>query len=650
MSQHPHQPTNQPTYQPTNGSLDEPTESRRRRRWLAILIVAVLALLGIALRPVVEGVSSALSSAGAGSSATRGAATEEQPDVDDATEDGLDGPDDSAGGGDSQTPQPDPADGDGGGDGGGDEADGVVVIPPVDPPQGPCVGHDPAQGHLRVTPDPLLLASNVKTGEITIRNCGAGDVHWSAAVNPKVSLATASGDLTAGQSSALGFTIDFGAYGNGAIDFKLKVAETGHNHYVDVAAYNPFFGSEGGGPGGFSAGAGVGGCSGQCITKAVLKRNLSSPNVGVQIATNTPAYLSVFVSKNPPVIGPNGPSFGGVAPMDHTDDLRTGWTAQLAPLQPSTQYHVIVRAIDADGDKAFRYGSFTTTSGQVGPGGLADPAGPAGCSLQCITTAKLTQAAGDKAGTEVGLDVVSHTEALFQASVSRNAPTAQAGVPTFADTDAWATSGLQYAKAWQTPLTGLAPATKYYIVVRAEDKQARVSYRSGSFTTATSPTVTASFALVSVHIDQDGDTIGRGEISLGWRVGDTTVATFAERKRDDGDLVTFGTTPWAEQVPMAGFLPTVYVSVTERDPDGLVELCTMGTGVPDQSGRNDDCDVKWNAAGSGLVQPAQIAGLPSCDGFATGDRFPGYRCLTISTVPNGEDYPSITAVVAIRLT
>ena len=643
MSQHPHQPTNQPTYQPTNGSLDEPTESRRRRRWLAILIVAVLALLGIALRPVVEGVSSALSSAGAGSSATRGAATEEQPDVDDATEDGLDGPDDSAGGGDSQTPQPDPA------DGGGDGA-GVVVIPPVDPPQGPCVGHDPALGHLRVTPDPLVLASNVKTGEITIRNCGGAAVHWSATVNPKVSLASAGGDLAAGASSALGFTIDFGAYGNGAIDFKLKVAETGHNHYVAVAAYNPFFGSEGGGPGGFSAGAGVGGCSGQCITKAVLKRNLSSPNVGVQIATNTPAYLSVFVSKNPPVIGPNGPSFGGVAPMDHTDDLRTGWTAQLAPLQPSTQYHVIVRAIDADGDKAFRYGSFTTTSGQVGPGGLANPAGPAGCSLQCITTAKLTQAAGDKAGTEVGLDVVSHTEALFQASFSRNAPTVQAGVPTFADTDAWATSGLQYAKAWQTPLTGLAPATKYYIVVRAEDKQARVSYRSGSFTTATSPTVTASFALVSVHIDQDGDTIGRGEISLGWRVGDTTVATFAERKRDDGDLVTFGTTPWAEQVPMAGFLPTVYVSATERDPDGLVELCTMGTGVPDQSGRNDDCDVKWNAAGSGLVQPAQLAGLPSCDGFATGDRFPGYRCLTISTVPNGEDYPSITAVVAIRLT
>ena len=642
MSQHPHQPANQPTNQPTNEPMGEPTESRRRRRWLAILIVVVLAVLGIALRPVAEGVSGALSSAGAG--ATPGATTDERPEVDDATEDSLDGPDDSVGGTDSQTPQPDPA------DGSGDGADGVVVIPPVDPPQGPCVGHDPAQGHLRVTPDPLVLASNVKTGEIVIRNCGAVAVHWTAAVNPKVNLATASGDLAAGASSALGFTIDFNAYGNGAIDFKLKVSETGHNHYVDVAAYNPFFGSEGGGPGGFSAGAGVGGCSGQCITKALLQRNLSSPNVGVQIATNTPAYLSVFVSKIPPVIGPNGPSFGGVAPMDHTDDLRTGWTAQLTPLQPSTKYYIIVRAIDSDGDKAFRYGSFTTTTGEVGPGGLADPAGPAGCSLQCITTAKLTQAAGDKAGTEVALDVVSHTEALFQASISRNAPTVQAGVPTFAATDAWAASGLQYAKAWQTPLTGLVPATKYYIVVRAEDKQGRVSYRSGSFTTAASPTLSASFALVSVRIDKDGDKIGNGEISLGWRVGNTTVATFAEGKRDDGDLVTFGTTPWVEQVPMAGFLPTVYVSATERDPDGKVELCTMGTGVPADQGHNDDCDVKWNAAGSGLVQPAQIAGLLSCDGFPTGNRFPGYRCMTVSTVPNGEDYPSITAVVAIRLT
>ena len=159
----------------------------------------------------------------------------------------------------------------------------------------------------------------------------------------------------------------------------------------------------------------------------------------------------------------------------------------------------------------------------------------------------------------------------------------------------------------------------------------------------------ADFALVSVRIDSDGDKVGRGEISLGWRIGDTTVATFAEHKRDAGDVVTFGTTPWSVDLPSASFLPTVRVQAVERDPDGRLEFCSGGTGVSDESGRSDMCDLMWNIASSGLVKADQTGSLPGCATFATGDRFPGYRCMQLTTTNHGSDYPNITAVVAIRV-
>jgi hypothetical protein len=632
---------------PDQRGQQDPDGQGRRRRLLAALIafLAIVALV-VVTRPFGRGdAGNSLASATNGAGLTQQDATDEaeDPGLSDEAEDALDGADDSEGFGDSQTPAPQ------GNGGGGDGAD--VEIPPVAPPDaGPCAGFVPGSGSFWVHPDPVALAPGVKTGKIYVVNCGPAERGWTATVNPKVTLDTANGSLEPQQTAIIGFTIDFEAYGNGAISFKAKVAEVGANHYVDVTAYNPLLGSEAvAGGGTFSAGEGVGGCSNQCITKALLKPNATTPNVGLEIATNTPAYLSVFVSKVAPVIGPNGPVFAGVAPIDHTDDLRTSWTAQLKPLQADTTYYVIVRAIDADGDKAFRTGSFHTNDGSVGPGGLANPGGPAGCSLQCITSALISQAHGDAAGTEVGLAVASHTDALFQASVSRDAPTVSGGVPSFAHTDAWANSGLNYDDTWHVQLGNLTPQTKYYIVVRAEDRQGRASYRSGQFTTASSPSMQAKFALVSVHIDGDGDKVGRGEISLGWRVGDTTVATFAEHKRDAGDRLTFGTTPWTVDQTMAGFLPTVRVQATERDADGKLEFCTLGSGVSDNSGRNDSCDIKWIVADSGLVKADQIEGFPACETLPTGDRFPGYRCMELTTEDRGSDYPKITAVVAIRV-
>ena len=52
-----------------------------------------------------------------------------------------------------------------------------------------------------------------------------------------------------------------GRLGPGAIDFKIKVSEPGHNHYVDVHAYRPLTGADLVGDLGLSGGEGAGGCA-----------------------------------------------------------------------------------------------------------------------------------------------------------------------------------------------------------------------------------------------------------------------------------------------------------------------------------------------------------------------------------------------------
>jgi hypothetical protein len=518
----------------------------------------------------------------------------------------------------------------------------------VSPPAQPCAAHDAALGALATHPDPVVLAADRGKGEFAIANCGAANVDWAAAVNPKVTLATSGATLPPGESTTVSFVIDLDAYPNGAIDFKIKVTEPGHSHYVDVHAYNSLLGGESTAGAGLSAGAGVGGCSSQCITKARLRPNLTTPNVALDLATNTKAILRVYVSPNPPHQGPNGPVFPGLAPMATSPALTTSWTARLKPLQPSKTYHIIVTATDADGDRAHRHGSFRTVTPLTNPGGMLQPGPAPGCANQCLTSAVLTP--GPSAKTKK-LSVTSHTPALFQASVSTSAPTYSGGVPSFSSTVAWANSGLQLAKSWTTTLSGLHPDTKYHIIVTGEDAQGRRSYRAGQFRTPAAASVSVDFALVSVRIDRDGDKVGKGEVSLGWRVGDTTVATFGEKRRSDGDVVTFPTSPWSYVAAgVTEWLPVVRVAANERDPDAKAELCTMGQGVQAAMGSNASCDLKWNVASSGLVTVGGIASLPKCTAFPSGAAFPGYRCLQLSSKPNGDDYPSITALVAVRVT
>lgn len=568
-------------------------------------------------------------------------------DSTDAGEDALDAADDSEGlpdsGGDvGQVPD----------DHGDDTADNPVDLDPVGDgtPTGPCTGVDLTNGQLYVTPDPAVLADGQLASSLTITNCGEGDVDWTAATKPTVTLSNAGGNLAAGSSSMLGFTIDAGAYEPGAITFKIKVSEAGHNHYVDVFAFRPTFGSDLLPNLGLSAGADAGGCANQCIVKAWLTPNFTTPNIGLEVQTDTPATIRAFVSTQAPVADDaSHPLFPGKPATATSNPGSTEWTANLAPLQPATKYYLIVKATDANGKSSYRSTSFTTITPVDNPGGLVAPGVEPGCAAQCITSAQVT-AGGDVSIKH--LAVKSHTPAQFQVWVDDSEPEYHDGKPSFDHADVWVPSGVEYIEGWSTDIAGLAAATEYHIIVLATDVNGHQSYRAGAFHTAAEPTVDVVITFHEITVLHDGDSspANRGELSFAWGVGDTVVGTAGEDKLGDG--ATISIPEWKDTYVVtdaAGFLPTVYVSGAERDADGLFEFCSVGPTLFHEDGFDEGCDLTWNAGSSGIMTVDSIDSLPACSTFGIGGNWADVPCLLIETPTLSAGYPTFTAVVSFYI-
>ena len=571
-----------------------------------------------------------------------GADTDAAPDPDDDTaEDAADASDDSAGypdgGGTPQAP-PDPE-----GDGGE-----PVELDPVADDDDPCGQVKAEGGGLLVGPDPAVLEPGVLSSTLWILNCDDEPVDWTAATKPTVALAHAGGNLSPGSMSELGYTIDADAYEPGAISFKIKVSEPGRNHYVDVSAFRPTFGKDLVPDLGLSGGADAGGCANQCITTALLSANLTSPDLGLDVGTNTAATISVYVSKNAPVADPKGnPVFPGKAPLATSPAGTTDWSTTLTPLQPATKYYLIVKATDANAKASYRSTSFTTITPVENPGGLVNPAGGPGCAVQCITKAVLAPGAS---ATEQALAVTSHTPARFMVWVGTQAPQYADGAPHFGDLPALAESD-DFVESWDTKLGGLTADHDYHIIVRATDADGNRAYRVGQFHTAKQDLPWLMVGFEKIHVTHDGDASAgnRGELSFAWGTADFTLGTRGEEKMNGGTTLAPDGIHSEFLVPNAeGFLPTLYVSGSERDADGLAEFCTMGTGVFLDPGHSDSCDAKWNVASSGLVSVDSLAGLPRCAEFGIAE-LADHACMLFETPSNGDDYARFEVVVSIRI-
>lgn len=109
--------------------------------------------------------------------------------------------------------------------------------PSPDSASDPCDALEPDGGALLVGPDPLVLDHGVMEGTITIVNCGDGEIDWTAATKPSVTLDDDGASLLPGNTAELDFVIDAAAWEPGPIEFAIKVSEPGHNRYVDVRAH-----------------------------------------------------------------------------------------------------------------------------------------------------------------------------------------------------------------------------------------------------------------------------------------------------------------------------------------------------------------------------------------------------------------------------
>ncbi|MGH9282510.1 MAG: hypothetical protein ACRD0S_06185, partial [Acidimicrobiales bacterium] len=569
----------------------------------------------------------------AGQPDTRNEAGQPGAGTGEAADNALEAKDDSQGypDGGANVEEPD------GTDGGQGQGDG-----PLQPLLGTgCTGLE-AGASLLVTPDPAVLPSGTMTSALSVTNCRKGNVDWTAATVPTVALASKNGTLTAGSTAQLGFTIDSNAYEPGAIAFKIKVSEPGHNHYVDVQAFRPTFGKDiVAGNGQLSAGQDAGGCANQCIVKALLAPNLNSPNLKLDVKTHTPATIKVWWAEQPPNVL--------ALPKLSSPKGSSEWTTNLAPLKAATKYHLVVKATDGNAKTSTRSTAFTTITPYESPGSLANPGGPAGCALQCITKAVLS---GGGAFSSKKLEVASNTPARFVAQASAKAPTYSNGVPSMAEVASTSSTG-EYRTSWTTTLDNLEGDTKYHIIVRAIDEKGHSAYQVGSFTTRPEPGHDVLFTFLNVKVTHDGDSSwkNRGELSFAWGVGDTTVGTLGEEKMSDPATASI---PRGRSLFLAkdvkGFLPTIYVSASERDADGLVEFCSMGIGVAHTYGSNGSCDAKWNVAASGIVGVDTVKTLTDCTVFGLDPQvWTGKGCMQLETVPHGDDYPRFTALVAVEL-
>ena len=426
----------------------------------------------------------------------------------------------------------------------------AVDLDPVGEPAGtaadPCDERETGAA-LAVTPDPAVLEDGDLSSLLTITNCGDENVDWTAATIPTVALADDGGNLGPGSSSERGFDVD-ASRTPGAIQFKIKVSEPGVNHYVDGHAFRQTLGGDVVADVGLTAGEGAGGCALQCITTAWLTGNATTPNVDLHIETNTPAVIEMWVSEDEPDL--DG------APMASSGDLATEWSTLLSPIDITD----------------------------------LDPAA------------------------------------------------------------AVAQTGDELVQSWDTVLSGLAGDTTHHIVVMAIDANGNTALREGTIHTAEAPHILVTFHEVHVVRDGDDSSVNRGELSFRWGLQDLIVGSRGEDKLDDGATVTLDAAhnKYVIQGLAAGFLPGLYVNALERDADGWSEFCSTGDIINTDSGREDDCDMKWNVANSGLITVESLDDLDRCTEFGLPEAYADTPCLRLVSPHVGDDYPEFWAIVSFH--
>lgn len=587
---------------------------------------------------------------------TTGDPTTPAPDPPDNPDNGGDndgnGGGDNNGGGDDDGPG-EPGNGDDGqnDDGEGDDGEGGGLDPvgedgdDSDPPApGPCDDVLATGATLLVNPRPAVLPSGTLSSALTVTNCSDEPVDWTAATIDNVTLAVPGGNLAGGAATDLGFEIDAAAYEPGAIEFKIKVSEPGHNTYVDVQAFRESLGMDAVGGGGGIAVESQG-CAVQCVVSAQLTANATSTAVGIDVSTNAPAMLNVYVSTSGFGEENGHPAFSDGGLKVFSNGFVEELSGTIDGLDPATDYNLILEAVDEQGNGWYGTTTFRTITPLDLPNDFETPDGPAGCFAECITAGTV-----EPQGRGVALHVETHTPALMTAWVSTDGfQLDEDGVPVTDDLEPIADSGDLENTVWDAVINDLEYATDYHMLVRASDLNGGTSYRAGTFRTADGAVITGTYRTVTV--ESDGEDDNAGEITIAWGLGGETLGFRDEQQIDDGTTVVLDgddtSFTYVDTDPNEPDLFVPNVTLAEFDPQDIVESCppTVWT----EWAIYDPCGLRINVA-SGIydIGGAAIDALPRCSEFGLMD-IAELGCLAIEAPNPGTDaVPVFWAVISFE--
>lgn len=398
-----------------------------------------------------------------------------------------------------------------------------------------------------------------------------------------------------------------------------------------LAALAVASGASAGGPV-FSVGEG---CAAQCIRKALVTATASTAHVRVK--TTVPA--NVWVSIEP--AAPSGGSVPGGLVLNTTRTvfipaISPGKIASFSNLDPNTTYAIVVRAVDLDGRKASRSGTFRTrrvkTTGHAAGGGLASGHG---CAGQCIQRALFTQQA--PAGTIARADFRTAVDARVRMVVSLD----QAQQQVVSDQ-----TSPGYGRSWQTQVGGLDYGRTYHVSVRATDRDGRTSIRRGTFRTVSASVLVT---IQKVKILDDGDRgIAKGELYFRFRADGEERYSSGHHKLGSGAVFT----PSMRGTSRPGILfrfpangdAKAEVSVAVEECDGYVFMknCVVETNPNGQwamaGGTFDVSDLLSPALpgwyGTGVAEPVGHDGY-----FVFGTTDTSVKFLVLATIDLDVEWP-----------
>ncbi len=406
---------------------------------------------------------------------------------------------------------------------------------------------------------------------------------------------------------------------------------------LQVGSTSPTVPGGGGEDSGGSFAPNVSGCALSCVTKAVLTPNVTTPNLGFDLEATVPARIDIALTN----------TNTGQQSLFTSSGFKTLWTTTLAPLDPGTEYDLVLEATDEDGQRRVHTTTLTTRASLDNPGGLQT--NQPGCAGGCITQATVTPT---ERPDEVRFDVETDTPASVRIWMSASEPQWTDGIPTLpADTLVEPTLGIK--QAFSVEKAFLEPNSWYHVVVRAEDEHG-ADYQVGTFHTADRPPsefdVRINFELIFVQWDGDPAWLDEGELSfaMGYLDGDQDLASWyrSEEKLEGGRTVHLGDE--TEHYTILGpndLLPSPGVTAQERDTVLDFEVVPELVEVPTNEDR-----LRRNPAWGPPLTLNGIQNLQTCGEMGVDSAEPDAYCVSFQTVDQAdEQFPNVQVIVSYEL-